>query len=139
MRHVLAAFATAITLAGCREGNEVRGSYRLVAIGDTALGDYRRAAECFEIPAASMYTFVGQQWHSTDTARRMPACLTAGQTATRADSGFYQLVRDTLRLFVADTMTGAKGLVWLGTIKKDTIRFLGSELDPGDFVYVRQR
>jgi len=119
----------------------VIGTYRLVAVGSQAPEYWSRQGGC-DVPVFSIYTFNGGRWSNIDTIRSVGDCRVAlppDSVVARIGSGYYRRSRDTLNLFVDDTMIGLKGWIMRLLVHGDTLVFRKGEFDPGDYVYVRPR
>ena len=132
----------ALVVLACDQPFE--GDYSLVRIGTRSpaavAGD---PGECFT-PLSSHYRFVDGTWHHVDTMSTPQRCLDQAApdfrqeiSRPRHDSGFYRVRGDTLELHVTDKSIGVRGLVGLGFLRGDTLVFFGSDVEPGDWIFVR--
>ena len=125
--------------------SRLEGDYDLVLIGSRSpLEVASDTNQCFT-PIAGRFRFTGAKWTSSDSISAPPRCVAQVanelQKEARAiliDSGHFVRRGDTLDLFVADTMIGERGLVNRGFVRGDTLVFLGSDVEPGDWIYVRK-
>ena len=145
MRLVPAALLTS-SLLGCGSGpSAFEGTYELALVGTRTPREVAAADHCFT-PTSAAFAFRSGRWVSSDTYAFSPKCRSEMTDearkeleGVRTDSGHYRLFGDTVRLFVSDTTIGERGLVNVGFRRGDTLLFLGSDMEPGDWFYVRRR
>lgn len=91
-------------------------------------------------PFHGWYILGAGSWSSGDSI--FPYCESGAIDSFpyfRSGSGTYRLSGDTIEFFVTDTSVGVRGLVNSGLLHPDTLRIWGSDLDGGDYVFVRNR
>jgi hypothetical protein len=131
---------TVLCLACGRSGSDSRPAsarYVLRSIGGQPLRAGDSGSACQDQPRGGAYVLTGARWAHVDT---VGPCLAADRfdAVVRRDSGTFQLRGDTIALSVADRQIGEEGLVGLGLLRGDTLVLWGSDVDGGDYVYVRE-
>ena len=141
MRYLLS-----LLLSACTSGQAIDGEYlyerkvSLSADSSNAVPD-----DCFELIRAT-YRLDKGAWVHVQSLNVAPRCMAQiapdAREAVRgseADSGTYRVKGDTLLLSVPDTRIGEHGLVASALRRGDTLQFLGTDVQPVDLHYVRQR
>jgi hypothetical protein len=134
------------TMTACARGSSRDGTYSLVLIGArtpaTVAAD---TTDCF-IPVTSQLRLADNTWSRRDSIPLPQRCLDQvaleaqkDLKSVSADSGHFVLRGDTLDIFVADTTVGERGLINRGFFRGDTLLFLGTDVEPGDWFYLRSR
>jgi hypothetical protein len=136
---LVATSLVALSLSAASSGApEVRGTYRLIAIGATALAQWTKPTECFEVPASSVLVFSDSTWTRVDSARTSAACPWDPERSLVRAAGRFWLAADTIFLYHVDRARGTGGLALKGQVRGDTIILWMTDYDPGHFVYARR-
>ena len=122
---------------GCSRRDSLNGSYTLRLIGSSPASVVASDSAHCDVPFSSQYQFVSRRWQNLDSISVSQRCGSEG-LVVRSDSGHFKARGDTIDLFVADTAIGEKGRVAVGFLRGDTLVFLGSDVEPGDWIYVRR-
>jgi len=120
----------------------VRERYQLLRIGGTSPLMHRQQAlsSCDLRPFHAWYAIESGQWASGDSV-----FVNCGDSPIdtspnfRLTSGTYKLQGDTIDFFVRDSTIGVRGLVNRGLLRHDTLLIWGSDMDGGDYIFVRIR
>lgn len=116
------------------------GRYALVTLAGKDPADLSFANLC-EVPTASVYVFTERRWWLRDSLPIRSGCAAEVDSSAwaelRTDSGYFDMKGDSVLLFVADKNVGLQGFIGYLIIAQDTLISPQSELDPGDYVYVR--
>lgn len=118
----------------------VTGDFTLVRIGrESVTGRTEALRRCDDRPFFSRYLLRESTWSSVDSV--LSPCATAAQRVAQAiiSSGHFVARGDTLDFYVPDARIGERGLVERGIVYGDTLLLWGSDLDGGDYTYVRKR
>lgn len=117
----------------------VSGDFLLVQIGQESIGDRVVAPpRCDERPFFSRYEFRDSTWISVDSL--LSPCVGAAARIAQAitASGHFVTRGDSLDFFVRESRIGQNGLVGRGVIRGDTLVLWNSDLDGGDYTYMRR-
>ena len=120
----------------------VSGTYDLVTVGGRSPTYHAQRGRC-DVPIFSRYQFTEHRWVQLDTVRAVSRSCCEGSLpeswlVVNRDSGYFRVTKDTLNLWVDNTMIGLQGWIDRAFVKGDTLVFLSGEFDPGDYVYVRK-
>ena len=115
--------------------------YQLVRIGGAALSSPAQALRACDLrPYYGWYELEASRWQSGDSAfvgcGNQPRDTNARFTTA---TGSFRLRADTIEFLADDTTVGDKGVVNRGRLRADTLTIWGSDLDGGDYVFVRSR
>src|SRR5690606_37587061 len=98
------------------------------------------SGDACEVPAFSQYRFDDRRWRSLDSTPLTSRCSSLADASywqsVRSESGPFQVTGDTIALFATSGAVAATPVL-LGRVIGDTIIFWGSDVEPGDWLYVR--
>jgi len=141
----IASVIAALVLACARpeQPQESRAAtYVLASIGGRPLPyvpDSSADGRCVGGLRASHYALAARQWTSVDTLfERCAVRAEPDSTWTRKDSGTFALRGDTIQFENPTAGPGEARVVLLGLLRGDTLTAWGSDLDGGEYVYVRE-
>ncbi len=115
-------------------------SFVLVKVGDRPLQsrDEARSA-CSQIPFSSLYVLGDGQWRSMDTVFTGCGKPEHGpEPSAVTGTGRFVMRGDTIDFFVPDSAIGQRGLVGRGILRGDSLLLWESDLDGGDYLYLRR-
>jgi hypothetical protein len=119
------------------QAQEESRTFALVSIGDRPPRQAAADDPCNR-PFDGRFTISGEKWRSVHSVPARCVGPGADGDTLRENTGIIQFRGDTLDLFVADQRIGEQGLVQRGILRGDTLILWGSDLDGGDYVYVRR-
>jgi hypothetical protein len=116
------------------------GQFVLASVGGQAVPSRARAkASCSETPFASWYLLESTSWKSADSV--FVGCGERGRESSAIavnGAGTFVLRGDTINFVVPDSTVGQRGLVGRGLLRGDTLTIWASDLDGGDYLYLRR-
>lgn len=117
--------------------DSMSNSFILVSIGGAQLRTRAAASrECDETPFYGRYELSSGTWSNVDSV--FASCAAGAEATSMSSSGRFVMRADTIDLFVPDTNVGVRGLVQRGLLRGDTLTLWNSDLDGGDYKYVRR-
>jgi len=116
-----------------------RDEFHLSRIGSSELLSREQSLRtCNLRPFHGWYALNSGRWESGDSV--FVNCDGSPIDSTpvfQTESGTYRLHGDTIDFFVPDTNVGVRGLVNRGLLRQNTLLIWGSDMDGGDYTFIR--
>jgi len=115
------------------------GVYELALVDAGPLRDWSQAeARCDDLPFFSRYVLNGSVWTSLDSAFAPCEAGAQREVLTVGSTGTFRLRGDSIDFFVGDSRIGESGLVLRGLLRLDTLHIWTTDLDGGEYRYIRR-
>lgn len=113
--------------------------YVLTSIGTAKVSRAAAEARCDDLPFFGEFVLSDSGWTSRDSS--LTSCdESAPRTAVVTEgAGRFTVDADTLNFFVNDSRIGVDGLVQRALRRGDSLVVWNSDLDGGDYLYLRRR
>lgn len=115
------------------------GVFELALVDTGPLLDRSQAeARCDDLPFFSRYELNGSDWTSLDSALGPCEAGAQREVLTVASTETFRLRGDSIDFFVGDSRIGENGLVLRGLLRLDTLLIWTTDLDGGEYRYIRR-
>jgi hypothetical protein len=126
-----------VASVGRTAAEPVARRFLLARIGREPVDRKAAATRCEQRPFYSRYELGDLSWTAVDSMFWPCGAPSDRKVVAQPSGGRLVLRGDTLDFFVTDTTIGVKGLVGSGILRTDTLILWNSDLDGGNYTYVR--
>ena len=122
-----------------RPSREDSSVFVLASIGGQDVSRSAAQSRCDDLPFYGQFVLLDSAWTSRDSSFSSCDDSEPREVVVTEGAGRLAVSSDTLDFFVSDSRIGASGLVQRAQRRGDSLLVWNSDLDGGDYMYLRRR